>query len=326
MRYTFRNLLPATLLALVATAPVAAQGLAPDVFASVDGTVITAGEFTTAVHAGARRKFYHGSIPEAQMASFQREVGEGLIEQVLLLREAGRRGIQPAPDWVAPRLDAFERRSASHPAWEARREELMRAADAQLKDESRILNLRSVVQEQVGLPSPEELRAYYEANPEKFTEPERFRVSVILLKVEPSAPGSAWKAAEEEARAIAARLRDGADFAETARLRSGDASAAAGGDMGYLHRGMLGARAQAAVDASRVGAIVDPVRLLEGVAIFRVDERPEPRLLPLAEVADRARELWLREQRTDAWDAFRRGLREQADVSVNEQHYLPLPD
>ena len=95
--------------------------------------------------------------------------------------------------------------------------------------------------------------------------------------------------------------------------------------MGYLHRGMLGARAQAAVDAAGVGAIVDPVRLLEGVAIFRVDERPEPRLLPLEKVADRARELWLREERTDAWDAFRRGLREQADVRVNEQHYLPLP-
>ena len=72
--------------------------------------------------------------------------------------------------------------------------------------------------------------------------------------------------------------------------------------------------------------IVDPVRLLEGVAIVRVEERPEPRLLLLHEVADRARELWLREQRAAAWDAFRRGLREQADVRVNEQHYLPLPD
>ena len=169
------------------------------------------------------------------------------------------------------------------------------------------------------------MRAYYDANPEKFTEPEQFRVSTILLRVDPSAASSAWVAAMEEATAIVAELRAGADFADTARLRSGDASAEQGGDMGYLHRGMLGGPAQAAVDAAELGAVTDPVRVLEGIAIFRVDERPERRLLPYEQVAERARNLLIRERRENLWDELRGRLKRQATIQVNEQHMLPMP-
>jgi parvulin-like peptidyl-prolyl isomerase len=169
------------------------------------------------------------------------------------------------------------------------------------------------------------LRAYYAANPEKFTEPERFRVSSILLKVDPSAPAAAWDAAMAEAVGIVSRLRAGGDFRELARLHSGDASAEQGGDMGYLHRGMMGSRAQVAIDAADLGVVTDPVRLLEGVAIFRVDERPVRRLHPLEDVAERAQDLWLREQRESRWSEFLDGLSKQAEIHVNPQHYLPLP-
>ena len=325
MKKHLHKALFASVLLVNAVAASAADELPPEVFATIDDTTIPAEEFKAAVHSGARNKFYHGNIPAGEMARFQREVGQQMIENALLLDEARRRGVDADPEWVQPRLDAFERRASRHPAWEEQGEEAMRAVEERLGNESRVNNLRAMVLEGVGTPSDSVLRAYYEANPEKFTEPERVRVSTILLEVEPSAASAVWTAAEEEATGIVAKLRAGADFAETARLRSGDASATNGGDMGYLHRGMLGQRAQAAIDAAEIGKITDPVRLLEGVAIFRVDERPVARLRPFDEVAERARDLWLRERRESLWNEFRQSLRESAEIRINEQHYLPLP-
>ena len=88
---------------------------------------------------------------------------------------------------------------------------------------------------------------------------------------------------------------------------------------------MLGAPAQKAVDEAVLGEVTDPVRLLEGVAIFRVDERPERRVRAFDEVRERASKLWQREQRDRAWNALIERLERQAEIHVNQQHYLPLP-
>ena len=124
---------------------------------------------------------------------------------------------------------------------------------------------------------------------------------------------------------LLAQLRGGADFAELARLRSGDGSAAKGGDMGYLHRGMLGDQAQQVVDALAVGEVGEPVTLLEGVAIFRLEDRPALQLLAFEEVRERVRGLWLREHSEQAWQALLTRLRADTVITVSEGHYLPLP-
>jgi hypothetical protein len=329
MAIDFRNSVAAVLLgtALGAAAAEPDPGASPDpeVFARIGDTVISAQEFDAAVRDGARRKYYHGKIPDPEMAKFQREVGERIIQRVLLFQEAKRRGIEPDPDWVQPRLDAFESKYSSHRDWAANRERVMASADFQLRVESRIFILENLVRDEAGVPSEDDLHRYYAANPDKFTEPERFRVSTILLKVDPSSPREVWEAALEEAETLVARLRDGADFAELARLHSGDGSARTGGDLGYVHRGMFGDAAQAAIDTAEIGAITDPLRLLEGVAIFRVDERPAARLRGFEEVAERARDLWLRDRREAVWGELLDRLREQTDIYVNQQHYLPLP-
>ena len=80
------------------------------------------------------------------------------------------------------------------------------------------------------------LREYYDANQDLFTEPARNRVSLILVGVEPSASAATWKAAREEAARVRQRLDEGTAFDELARMHSSDITAAAGGDMGFLHQ------------------------------------------------------------------------------------------
>ncbi|MCP5150169.1 MAG: peptidylprolyl isomerase [Ectothiorhodospiraceae bacterium] len=297
----------------------------PTVFAVVGEQTISAQDFGQALRAGMRKRFYHGKVPEDQIAAYQREIGQELIDAILLEAEARARGIEPDPAGVQSRLESFEARMRGRQGWEEHREAVLARVRGDLERRSRRERLEASVRD-IAPPTEQQLAAYHADNPDKFTEPERVRVSLILLEVDPSAGGAAWDAARQEAATIVRRLRAGADFAETARLRSGDASAAKGGDMGYLHGGMLAAPAEAALAELAVGAVSDPVQVLEGVVILRLDERVAARLNPLDAVRERARELWLREHRDGAWQALLARLRTATPALVNEAHYLPLPD
>jgi hypothetical protein len=305
-------------------ASLAQDGDAP-VFARVGDDVVTLADYQSALQRAVRGRFYHGTVPRGEMARFQREVGADLVDRVLLLQEADRRRVEPDRDWVQARLDGYDQRYGTSPRWQSERDRLLPELGRALESQSRLHLLEERVRS-VTPPDEATLRAYYAANPDKFTEPERFRASVILLRVEPSAPKAVWEAARAEAAGILARLRAGDDFAEIARLRSGDGSASVGGDMGYLHRGMLGDQAQVALDALAPGEIGEPVVLLEGVAIFRLDERPERALLAFDEVRERSRGLWLREHGDRAWNDLLARLRTDTAITVHEEHYLPLED
>jgi len=296
----------------------------PPVFATVGGQALTLSEYQAALRRGVRARYYHGKVPEGEMARFQREVGEQLITHTLLLQEAQRQQLEPDRDWVQARLAGLERRYSQHPQWQTQRDRLMADFEHALEKDNVVRRLEAQVRT-ITPPTTVELRAYYRQHPEKFSEPERFRVSAILLKVDPSSPPATWEAARAEAADLLRQLRAGGDFAALARLHSGDASAAQGGDMGYLHRGMLGDPAQEAVDALVPGELSEPVTLLDGLALFRLADRPTPRLMAFVEARERVQGLWLREHSELAWEAFVAGLRDATEISVREEYYLLLP-
>lgn len=87
---------------------------------------------------------------------------------------------------------------------------------------------------------------------------------------------------------------------------------------------MLPDAAQVAVDKLKPGELSEPVVLLEGVAVFRLEERKPPKLNPLERVRDRARDLWMRDKGEETWTAFVAKLRRDTPVKVDESHFLPL--
>jgi len=289
----------------------------PAVMATVGGEVITAEEYRLAVHAGMRQKFFHGRVPEEKLRAYREEVARSMIDRVLLLQEARRREIQPEARWVDEQVAEIETRYHDRPQWRETRDQWMPELRRELDMQSVVDQLRAQVQT-VAPPDRDTVRAYYRAHKDKFTTPERQRVSLILLKVEPWSKAPVWQAAEEEAQRLVDQLRSGADFAALARLHSADRSADKGGDLGYVHRGMFSEDAQEVIDALTPGGISDPVRLLQGFAVFRLEERIAPKLNPFDEVADRAEALWVRERKAQAWQDLLENLRTHTAIEVNE--------
>jgi parvulin-like peptidyl-prolyl isomerase len=296
-----------------------------EVFARIGERVITLDEYQSALATGVRQKYYHARPPEEELAKFRREVGEQLIERVLLAAEAERRGIEPDRARIESQVAEYDRRYAASAQWRAVRAGVLPRLIGELERRSRLERLEAAVRA-VPPPSQAEARAYYEATPAPFTEPERLRLSLILLKVDPASPASAWDAALAEGERLHRKLLEGADFGALAQLHSADPSAEKGGDLGYVHRGMVPETLQKQViDSLQSGAFSPPVRLLEGVAIVRLDARQAPRLRAFADVAQRARELLQRERGEQAWNGLIAQLRAAADVQVDESRYAPAP-
>ena len=306
-----KSVLRIALLAIVLTSITAVADGDMKTFAVVDGTVITAQAVDFAVANAAVQRFYHRRPRDEQLAALKREVSEGLVNRVLLVNEARRRGFAPDAGKVRAQVAAYQRRVPDATQWERLLPELTRS----LEEQNLVAQLESAAR---SLSDPDEptLAAYYAAHAERFTEPERLRVSVILLKVEPSSPAAAWDDAAARAAAVAGRIAAGESFEALARAESQDEHAAQGGDAGYLHRGMIVEHVQDILDRLEPGSVTEPLRVLEGVAIFRLDERKPASLKPLAEVRARALELWRQEQGDKEWRELIAALREKGTITI----------
>lgn len=303
-------------------APALPAAAAQPVFAIVAGTVIGVPEYERVWAEAQRQKFYHRKAPESEVNQLRREVGDRLINRVLLAAEVERRAIEPDRAKVDATLAGYEQRYRDSPQWARMRDRMLPGLRAELERQSRLERLEAQVRD-VPAPPVETVRAYYERHPELFTEPEQVRLSLILLKVDPSAPAQVRQKAREEAAAIRARIARGADFAELARLHSADSSAANGGDMGYLHRGMLPDGIVQEVDKLAPLAVSDPIAVLEGVALIRFDDRRAAKLREFDAVRERAAQLWLRAESERRWSEYLAGLRMRSEVTVVDASRYP---
>jgi parvulin-like peptidyl-prolyl isomerase len=292
-------------------------------FATVGSTVISGADFQRALAVATRKKYYHAKPPEGEYAKFQREVGDDLVNRVLLLAEAKRRGIQPDRDKINATIAGYDAQYAGSANWKGNREKMLGNVVPQLETESVLDRLTQLVK-QVPEPAESVARAFYEQRKDLFVEPEQVKLSVILLKVDPSSTQAVWNRALAEGQDLHKRLAQGADFGELARLHSGDKSAPQGGQMDYTHRGMLPEAVHQVVDALEPGKIGAPVQLLEGIAILRLDGRRPAQQRRFEDVRDRAADLWQREEAESRWKKLIAELRRGATIRIDESHYAPL--
>ena len=292
-----------------------AAKLPEGVFADIAGEQITVEEYHVYHAEKLRQRFYHGKIPEAELAAFEKEIAQQLIDHVLLAQEAKRREL------VVDGAEIDE--LLAH--WQAARggnvpEEVIQQERRKRYGDKLVEALRQEVEGGVALPAAEELRGYYEANPSKFTRPERLKLSLILLKVAPYEQAGVWQAAYDTAQGVLDRINGGESFVELAKQFSEHESSVNGGDLGFVHSGMLSSEVQEIVKNLNAGGMVEkPVVLLQGVALLRLEERYAPALVSYAKAKQRVEALLLREKREQAWGSLLQGLREKSSVVLMER-------
>jgi len=290
-----------------------------------DTPVMTVGEqtismakFVQQLNHERSQRFYHAMPPKEEVEAFVREVLGILVDHELLLVEATSRGIEPDPDWVSAQVDRARATYTVDERSSAQFSTHLPELRVELESRSRVMRLEQQVRD-VGEPGLAVIEGYYRANPDLFTQPERLRISLILLGVPPSSPVKTWRESAIVAGALRLRLLEGEEFAALARDNSTDPTAESGGDMGFVHEGMLGQAVQRVLRGLEVGEISEPQRLLEGYAIYRLDERIQLQLQPFTEVQARAALLWRRETEEAAWSGLLERLRHNIPHQIDER-------
>ena len=156
--------------------------------------------------------------------------------------------------------------------------------------------------------SDKEMEAYYKGNKGQFSLGERVRVRHIMVKT------------MSEAQDIKDRLNRGEDFIALAKQYSIWPTKQQGGDLGYITRGMVDKSFEdAAFSLKRRGEISGIVKTKLGFHIIRLEDRQGSHQLTLAEVREEVRKFLRDKKRQEILAAHLKGLREGAQISINEQ-------
>lgn len=295
--------------------------------AVIDGEPVSYDEYERMAYSEARQTFYHSAPSDdaSRYLAFRREVAEKLVDRKLMLREARRRGMTPNEEFVALELARYEAQYGTE-QWDAEGDDTRSRLSVYFEEESLLEQIDAELRK-VEAPGDAEIREYYDANIEKFTQPEQVRLSVILLSVPPWADSGTWDAAREKATQVLTDINDGQDFADAAREHSADPSAANGGDMGFLHAGVLDGELQKIVSELGPGQLYPaPITVLEGVVLVRVEARRAAQVRKLDDVRERAAGLWRRDAEKSAYETALVRLREASEIVLDEEYLGKLPD
>jgi peptidyl-prolyl cis-trans isomerase C len=130
---------------------------------------------------------------------------------------------------------------------------------------SRLLSEALLEQEAKAAVTEEAMRKIYDEAAKKMGTEQEVRAIHILDE------------SEDEAKAILAELKNGADFAELAKQKSKDPGAAQGGDLGYFTKDQMVPEFSEVAFELAPGALSEPVKSQFGWHIIKVqDKRPRP--------------------------------------------------
>ena len=278
---------------------------------------ISESEFESSFRSAVRHKYYHGEVPEEELQAFKKQVAQDLVEQILIHSQAIANGLEPDRAEIKKEVDAFDSKNAHSPEWQSQREQVLPIMIERLERENLLEKMESKVKE-IPQPDQNQVREYYRDNPEKFTEPQRFGVSLILLSVPPSANQAMWNDALNVAEKIRERYQGGEEFTELVKAYSDHVSAENDGDLGYVHQGILAPEAQEAVASLAIDEITEPLQTLEGIALMRLNGIRQSSLKPFDEVKKRAASLLYRDLQENAWSEYLNDLKDSADIFIDK--------
>jgi peptidyl-prolyl cis-trans isomerase C len=289
----------------------------PDTIAIVNGDVIDKTEFETAIKSVEQRA--GGPVPADQRDSVYRGVLEDLVAYRLLEQEAEARNVEVSDTEVEERLEGLRGQFQSEAAFEQALKAQQTSLDKLREDARTDLTVAKLLDDEVS-PSvavtPTEISDFYEANPNRFQQPESVRASHILVGLPPDAPDAQKKAVRERAETALAAVKKGGDFAELAKQYSQDSSAAQGGDLGYFPRGQMVPAFEEAAFSLKPGDVSDLVQTQFGYHIIKVTDRRPARTVPFAEVTAQIQQFLEQQQRQEKAKSFVDSLKAKGKVEI----------
>ena len=163
--------------------------------------------------------------------------------------------------------------------------------------------------------SDQQVRAYYDDNPNLFRKPEQVKASHILIQVPANADEAKQADALAAIQALKLRLDNGENFATLAQENSDGPSKTKGGDLGFFSREQMVPPFSEAAFALQPGQTSDVVQTRFGYHLIRVTERQAEQTMAYNEVKEAISARLRQEQEGQKIDAYLEKIKEHADIN-----------
>jgi peptidyl-prolyl cis-trans isomerase C len=150
----------------------------------------------------------------------------------------------------------------------------------------------------------QEVKNYYEENMSTYIQEEAVRAKHILVNT------------LDEAKEIKEKINAGLSFEEAAKQFSNCPSNAEGGDLGTFTRGRMVPEFENASFQMAVGEISEPIQTQFGYHLIKVEEKNEPSIMPLREVAATVRNNLIQEKQNQRYIELTEELKKKYKVEI----------
>ncbi len=290
----------------------------PDVVAKVNGVDIKKDDIWADFKAAVETYSIRGTplSPEQEKTTAKKLIDKEIKKRLVLLR-ARELNIQVSPESVDKKLQAIKSKFESDTAFEKKLSQKSMTVE-QYKEEIKWgLTLEQVIQKEMPSlieVSPQEIKEYYDKNPEKFSTEEKVRASVILIKVKPNAGEADEKQARDKIEMIANQLKEGSEFAELAKKHSQDSMGPRGGDLGLFHRKQVLPAFSDRAFGMKVGEVSEIFKTSHGYHILKVTEKSPATHSSLEEATSGIVEILRGEKLAKQSEGYNESLRKKADI------------
>lgn len=312
-------LVVAAIIALSATSPLAAE----KVVAKVGEVPITEFEVTREQNKlMPLNATFHGGMSADKINKVREEALAHLIERAYKISYAQSSGIALEKGVFDKRFEQIQKAYPSYKAFKkATGKEGVDGVRASLQREMLALRAEQVAVDEKIKIEDAEVKAHFEKNQSNYMHPRQYRVSHIIIKVDPASNPLERAALLKKAQELVARARGGEDFYNLAYNNSDrktDEYFAVGGDLGYLNasngalygkKGKVTPEYQEALEKMKPGEVSDPIRTLVGYHILKLTEKREPHQFSFEEVRDRIRQTLHAKKREAAYAEWMSGLK-----------------
>jgi len=141
-----------------------------------------------------------------------------------------------------------------------------------------------------------EIKDYYESHIDDYRQKEKVAASHILIKVPQGATPEEEKKLREKAEGILEKIRNGADFAATAKKYSEGPSAVKGGELGEFGRGTMIKEFEDALFKLKPGEVSDIVKTEFGFHIIKMESHKKALQRKLEDVKNEIRKILARNE------------------------------
>lgn len=246
-------------------------------------------------------------VVERLLKRYGAQAVDEMIDEMLLRQAAKKAGIESDEKEVSRRLSKLQDQFGSRELFISQLEQAGSSL-AKVKEDlaEEIVRERLVTKARDLSVTDDELKKAFDANKDKLGTPEAVHLRHILV------------ATEAEAKAVVEKIKSGADFKSLAREKSLAASGkAAGGDYGFVARGMLPPEIDEIAFSLKPGEI-KIVPGPRGNHVLQVLEARAAKPAVLADVKDDLRDMLMAEKIKKAAPAYLAELRRKGDIKTSE--------